>query len=876
MLNKRYKMLIGIFFLIIFGITSLPIFADEENVETEMLNTDEESVEIEILDSSKDTLEIEESVEEISEDIPMPASAKETRGVEVEENTYIAYTIVDLKNYASIPDAIIHFGNDIEWTSQSPATNAIVMANGVTVSGKDYYTGEIHTYRMDTGVLYDRSFQIRSNNVSVRFEDINFIGTGYYGIVHSASLNPVITYHNVNYTTTNGQPIYMPYNGKAILSGDCNFVQTNGGSLAQEFGEFVHLEFAPNSNVNIQHDSYSTDHGLYGFMWSGLGEYTNLTVTVGEQANVSIKTTKDFVRSTGVNDKFTLNIGKGANFTLDQTKAVPNTQFIYSGIKFASTINVEENATFNYQGNSAQPMLNFYYGGGLYVSKEATATIDNANTGAAIASDNANTKVEIRDSKLTRFSSQKAYPMALTNNVAGNTAIARQAVEVSIDRQNYQSLGFVSSLKMNQRYNASSIVNVDPTDWKSKDIYLSLAPEIKSLVFKNVYITIQEPVTNRSSSVTVQTYPNAEIAIRVRYEDQQMKFLQMVADSNGHATFDLGGKYLLAGEEIFAAAHVDSFQAAIDYATVLDVTDVEGTLRRLEISKGNDMTALKSLIDSTILVTSGSISYDVDTVDISQVGVYNVEITITKYDQIVNIVQVPVFVYDENSEISTFDEENPLVGTMIHAKNFERKSLEVTGDLNFLVTGGSEYQAWDQNGLIRTGESIAFGGLTEIPLAGQYAITFTVNEFSKTIALTVSSENQMIDVSIPKTMFFGTLASTADQQIYSPEYTLTNQSDAPISVYVSKMMVIDVPSNFTLVSDESEFEMDKNQAVLNLHSNTESALVKGLNPQMLETHFLDLLGNQKINMHFNGTYNGTYNTVLKPKYKMVLRFEYKK
>lgn len=865
----------------------MAIFMDSLVISADILS-DEKPQE----DQSTPSLELDvEQEDEIDESLGVAAKEERNLGAQevnetmeevgnprLGENVFIAKTMLELQTYAYVPNAKIYFGNDIEWEITLSKYNRITLADGVTISGKDYYTGEIYTYTVNTGNYNDRSFQIDQHNTSVRFEDINFKAVGLYGLVYAGEYtNTQITFHNVNYSTNNGQTLYMPYNGKAIFSGNCKFVQTNGGSFAQSFGVLGHLEFAPNSNVTIEHDSVSTVHSTNAFISRGIPNYRDSTVTVGENANVLIKTTKDFIRSVTAIDTLALTINNGATLTLDQTKAVANTQFASDTMTITSSVQVSENASFNYQGNSAKPMLNLSNGGGLFVNRNATTTIDNAGNGAAISSNYGAGQVQITESKLTRFSSQRAYPMALTNNLGGNTIISKQLMEVSTNLQNYIQLGFVTSLIMNQRATGSTVISSLPDNWPSKGTYTALAPSVKSLVFKSATIKVPELVTNRDTTVTVRTDPYAQVYIRVFYENEGTFHVETkYADQDGVIVFNTQGKYLSAGSYFFAALMIGGTQVNQDMALVQDVTDVEVSTRRLEVQQDIDVETMTNIIKENILVTNGTMSYDINDIDSSKIGVQLLSITLLKFNQVVSVVEIPVFVYDDNCSVSPFNEQNPLQGTMVSAKDIEKRALDVTGNLQQIFKSDSAYQAWDERGKLVLEPSINIGDIQEIPLPGQYPIIFTVKGFSKTITLKVTSNNEMIDVSIPKETSFGTLATTKDQKIYSPEYKIINNSDVEVSVYVNKLVPVEVPNDFSLVREESEFNSTTNQAVLNLRSSNTTALIQGINPQMEEMHFIDLASKQVAKIHFDGRYDGSYDVLLRPKYKMVLCFEYKK
>lgn len=129
--------------------------------------------------------------------------------------------------------------------------------------------------------------------------------------------------------------------------------------------------------------------------------------------------------------------------------------------------------------------------------------------------------------------------------------------------------------------------------------------------------------------------------------------------------------------------------------------------------------------------------------------------------------------------------------------------------------------------------------------------------------------NAWINVTIPKTVFFGSLA-TDDGRVYGPNYKITNNSTKAVEVHTSELT--ETTANISGISNKLD---------VNIVSGTTTLPILKSGPEYLGTDFTGatlatIAAKGNTNFTLSGTFSGAYpeaGTPAMPTYKLVLQFK---
>lgn len=150
-------------------------------------------------------------------------------------------------------------------------------------------------------------------------------------------------------------------------------------------------------------------------------------------------------------------------------------------------------------------------------------------------------------------------------------------------------------------------------------------------------------------------------------------------------------------------------------------------------------------------------------------------------------IDVPFFVYDPGN--TNYDESY-----VLQAKNFTVYSDQVTVNdeqaLQRLIRKNSQAKGWKlENGISNDATNqIVVASHTVDNKVGTYSATLTLGKVKRTININVLDSNDLIDISLPEKVLFGSI-DVNKGEIISPEYELENHAQTKVELSLEKVVV---------------------------------------------------------------------------------------
>lgn len=849
--------------------SSLPIDSTTESEPTSETSLETSETQTTETTGSSEISESTEIIESSSSELPDETIESDTHTTEGADNserlTVKNKSFTKVKNLTELENAIKNKEHVI-LIANIDITKRIDLFNGFHLIGRNPENNVQHTLTIKNYGAHDH-FNMAISNSEFTIEDVSIQNENYYGIVHvgAAYTNVKQRYHDVTYYSNNAQAFWGP-NTEVHLSGTSHFTQENGGSRAQEFGEFNRLFIS--GTARITHDSTSGDSNLSVFMY--LTGSTEAGIFIADNADVEIATKKTLFYSgsqpnnlvqVGKNARLKLSIG-GNYFNIQPDK---NNSLLFEENSDVEIIDTSK--TSGKIGINQDRFINIHRNGSLIAKPGSRLRIVSDNRKNLIEVPTAAGHVNFdqvayadlenkHTNRLFKFYSgasgaylfYKKLAIQTYEQVNGSLSNSWPSVDATVSYKVSQPTVTVSN---SQRFKTEY-----PRTQNLARLILSPAESLE---------LTHDPVSDRTTTIKGETSSRGTVTITGQFEDgTPLASPPIQPDSQGNFSFPLN-KGLKANSTLTFTVQEADLTDLIVETTVADTIGPTAIplLQQLDLKDVQQPTfdhLVKDLSDNGGAATIELLPPNL----INNVGLQHVIARGTDDSGNTTDFKVPVFVYDQDSQVI---QTSDTTGFLLKATPFEAYPEEITGDLESLINAKTHRQLWNETEELPSELlQLTDTNLEEIPLPGDYQATYTYLTHEMTVAITILNRGKGIDIMIPKKVLIGSLASQAGM-IFSPTYTIHNHGEKAVTLSISNIQKHS-QDDFELVTMPSP-NAETNQARLLVNTGNNQVL---LQEQMEKTFLANIKPQESVQFDFDGDYYGDYLKTLTPNYQLGLVF----
>ncbi|MGX7417980.1 hypothetical protein ACWOFR_04150 [Carnobacterium gallinarum] len=389
------------------------------------------------------------------------------------------------------------------------------------------------------------------------------------------------------------------------------------------------------------------------------------------------------------------------------------------------------------------------------------------------------------------------------------------------------------------------------------------------------------------SATLVDTTPpqltaNPQIVEAGNYPTYPLAPLVNVSDNYAYATF--------------AYKHLDplpDFTTVGDNLVRIQVEDQSGNASQIQVPiKISDTTPPTGAAVQQIVTLGGLLSDDPKTFiqqaqdnagadklsyrfiqkpDVSKIGFSTAIVRLTDQSANYTDISVPVFTKDKETIIQN--------NYALRAESFEywENELPTIDNTDTFILTNAKAQAWNsQTGTDETAQ-IVVKSTDFKPNTGNYKAILDIQGTQKEIDIRVKDQKDLVDVTIPVKMLFGSADVSNNGSISSPSYKIKNNSSYGLDVSLNKI-IENQAIDFELLAPDTAIVGGKNQAQLDLKilkPDGQETTLDYLTPAISPSLIGNLQANESLSLSFGGRYYGDYQGVKKPQYRFILDFKAK-
>lgn len=692
-------------------------------------------------------------------------------------------------------------------------------------------------------------------------------------------------FDSVDYTSNGGQA-FVARDGEIEIK-DSTFTQTSSVERYNKaFAETSRLYLS--GKTTITHDGFSNDVRVGPFLSIQTSHDTSGSVEIAENATVSIETKKSFVAGTGYS-AFTLDIGQNAVFTLKVSGDLiesPTSQrpLHYLFGENSSVTLMDESKKNKKTGMNLTRFIPLRgMNGEFVISAGMDLVIDSNNRYSLIeqaTSEDAipivipatTKRVILQNGRVDSNAANTGKIFNLIGNGQGNLFVNSSRIDLyrkgNLSVTSGAFINVTAAINHNGRDKGNTQI-VSSTNGNFANTYAAIyddeTAKVRFAAEVIVPLTVDE-LKDTATKITGISHPDATVNIKGHFIDGEAFEQNVSVAKEGTFTYELP-KSLQVGSTVNFSASVGGEGAVTQAETqVIDTLPptAKAILQSISVNQVTELDPAKLLED--IQDNSGiPPTIEVTNTLKEEVGRQQLTVRLTDSSNNSSEIIVPVFVYDEHSQI-VFTSKT--TGFLLWGLDLDVYPEEVTGDLSDFLNERVERKIWSEKEEISNNEfNVQSTDLEEIPLPGVYQATFAYNEQVLTVKINVLVKKGQINVMIPKKVLFGT-NNLLSNQIISPRYEVRNNSPSSITLSVLGLTEETV-SDFELVD---LFDKNKQKQQASMSIKTQEAEVP-LKTAMGEEVLGHLSGESSTTFTLQGSYFGTYEKILQPQYKIKLGFQ---
>ncbi|MBL1229731.1 hypothetical protein IW492_10860 [Enterococcus sp. BWB1-3] len=834
------------------GLEETTASSSEADPESEIVTTEENQIET----SSTETFSDKED-----DDPPKEKASTFADGLQDEDGYWLAGDLATLRTYI-----VTDKKKEIRLTADIDiAATALPLYDGFVLDGAG------HTITYNKGILAAAGFYLQVTGATVTMKNINFGNpdgsgaVGYYGIITCYDANPNINmiFENINYITTNGQPLYN-INGKIIFRGNNTFNQTGSG-YSQEWAEANYIE-VESGITNVYHNTTASYGFIYAHGTNSNSPYaSSINVVVRSGAVFDVETSHAFFYS--------------AAASYDQSIIVEDNGTLK--VKQTSTNSVKSRFIYPNLGTSAA--TDFCFGKNANVQLDLKGSIPlYSSRGGMTVGEGAVYEMNVEEGQMFSLSTLGTFSMNIDNvkraafNGTADGTLGIRSSNTAISNLSFRG---TNRIKVDAYSNASTELpsttfnKVDTALYVSNTTYQNVsgdtlsAPELsafatsKRLVFSSVWVpdVLSVSVSDESSqgaTLSVNSENHGLPATKVIYYlfteekdigvPEKAKYIYTLTDLSQQADgfYNYDADDLNPNTKYWMQAVVSNTNGQGDWSGPISFATDPG-LKSLEIINDEDLTETTAKISGAFANNTGlwtDFSNGVDNPAGNQTADFGASFT----DALIQLE------YSRNSDFSNAES--------ISVENrFGDNDSQFTEELTGLRPSATYY--------VRVRATAVSGREIVLPLVYEFETKY----------------GEYIDVSIPVEMLFGTDNSEAATEsagtIYSKgaSYEVVNQGNVDTAVQVTGFTPKNKAAENLKLLPDMNGQVASNQLALKLlmsgASSSEIFLTPELQISPVMIGIMNTTDENKLQLDFGGKFFNPVGEVLLPSYTMTLRFE---